>query len=453
MLRMKTDRASWFQSSLWFRILFFSLSFGCAAASFLGRFILPERFRACLGFIGFISLIILCSQYPKEIRFKRLLFGILFQGVLALLILKFKVGGYSPVYQFLLRIGEGIKKFLEFTDEGSKFLFGGLADPKTSPFGFIFAFRVLPTIIFASAFFGILNYLGILRIMVQGLAIAMRRILGTSGAETLSVSANIFLGQTEAPMLIRNYLPSMTRSELLTVMTSGFAHVSGAMLAVYIGYGADAVSIIATSVMAAPASLYLSKVMLPELNQPETLGKVDKHSKLTEHNNLIDAFAGGASSGLRLAANVAAMLIAFIAFFSMIDGLLGLLPGKWSLGKIFSFLFAPIASMLGTPAQDVPAMAKLLGYKLSVNEHFAYIHLMGKVKSVEPIVVSEQARKIAVFALTGFANFASVGIQLGGIGAMAPNRRADLAQLAMRALLVGFVVTLLNACLAVIIGV
>jgi concentrative nucleoside transporter, CNT family len=297
-----------------------------------------------------------------------------------------------------------------------------------------------------------------LQFVVRLMSKAMVFLLRTSGAETLSVSANIFMGQTEAPLIIKPYVPGMTRSELMTMMVGGFAHISGGLMAVYIGMGADAVAILATSVMAAPGSLYLSKLFLPETEEPATRGQVKTIIEKT-HANVIDAAAGGASDGMRLAINVAAMLIAFLAFIAMFDYLLEALSNwlndiivywfdedpalHWSLAGIFSYVFAPAAWLIGVKIADVPFVADLLGTKLVANEFVAYGIFQTKAAGLSP-----RTRILCTYALTGFANFGSIGIQLGGIGAMAPTRRADLARLGGKALFVGFVVTLVNAAIA-----
>jgi CNT family concentrative nucleoside transporter len=323
--------------------------------------------------------------------------------------------------------------------------------------GFVFAFVALPTIIFIASFFSVLYYFGVLQWVVRMMARAMTYLLGTSGAETLSVSANVFMGQTEAPLIIRPYVAGMTRSELLTMMVGGMAHISGALMAVYIGLGANKVAILATSVMAAPGTLYLSKLFLPEVDQPATRGVV-KTVVEKQHVNVIDAASSGASEGLRLALNIAAMLIAFLAFIAMFDYLLSwtgdmvydfgwIGEDHWlrhlSLQKLFSWIFAPVAVLMGVEDGDIARMGDLLGTKLVANEFVAYVKFQDYAASLSP-----RSKVLATYALTGFANFASIGIQLGGIGAMAPSRRHDLARLGGRALLVGFIVTLINASLA-----
>jgi CNT family concentrative nucleoside transporter len=381
-----------------------------------------------------------------------------------------------PFYAFFEGAGGVVKKFIHFSDEGAKFVFGNLADPRPPeaggtwsrlfPYGsymFQFAFIALPPILFVSAFFTVLYHFGILQWCVRLLAWGMVYLMRTSGAETLSVSANVFMGQTEAPLIVRPYVPRMTNSELFTLMVSGFAHISGGMMVVYINYGADPVSVLTTCVMACPCSLYLAKLFMPETSVPETAGKLHASHERSPYVNAVDAAAAGTGDGLRLALNVAAMLIVFIAFVAMFDAILGSIkpgllwlgvpadtlagwPDDLSLRMVFGWLFAPAAFLMGVDSDDALKVGSLLGSKLAINEHFAYLQMKGWL--AEPGYMTRRSYRLAAFALTGFANFASVGIQLGGIGAMAPERRHDLARLGGRALFVGFVATLLNAAIA-----
>jgi CNT family concentrative nucleoside transporter len=311
------------------------------------------------------------------------------------------------------------------------------------PRGFIFAFTALPTIIFVSSFFTVLYYFGVLQFIVAMMARAMMYLMRTSGAETLSAAANVFMGQTEAPIIVKPYVPRMTQSELLAMMAGGMATISGGVMAVYIGLGADPIAILTTSVMAAPCGLYLSKIMLPELEQPETQGRV-RMAVERHHVNVIDAAAAGASDGLTLALNVAAMLIAFLAFIALFDFVLGMIRPGLTLASVFAVVFSPAAVLMGVPRADVPAIADLLGTKLVATEFVSFVKLTTEYRET----LSPRSYTLATYALTGFANFASIGIQLGGIGGMAPTRRGDLARLASRALLVGFLATLINAAIA-----
>lgn len=357
-----------------------------------------------------------------------------------------------PFYSIFESVGDVVKAFIGFSDKGAEFVFGNLATPgdvALNPgvkFKFMFAFKALPPILFVSAFFTVLYHWGILQWVVKLMARVMVYLMRTSGAETLSVSANVFMGQTEAPLIVKPYVPRMTNSELFTLMVSGFAHISGGMMVVYINYGADPVAVLTTCVMACPCSLYLAKLFLPEVSLPETSGTLHVSSETSPFVNAIDAAASGTSDGLRLALNVAAMLVVFIAFVAMFDAILGLISPGLSLQTIFGWLFSPAALLMGVEYDDVQKVGGLLGSKLAINEHFAYLQ-MKEMKTI-PEFMTARSYKLAAFALTGFANFASVGIQLGGIGALAPERRHDLARLGLRALFVGFVATLLNAAIA-----
>lgn len=408
---------------------------------------IDPRVQAMAGVLCFLLITATCSSNLLAVNFRTVAWGIGLQLALALFILKFEIGGVRPGYEFFSAVAGVVKRFLEFTNAGSQFVFGDLARQdvlgKVLPNGFIFAFTALPTIIFVSAFFTVLYYFGVLQVIVAMMARLMMHLMRTSGAETLSAAANVFMGQTEAPIIVKPYVPRMTQSELLAMMIGGMATISGGVMAVYIALGADPVAILTTSVMAAPCGLYLSKILLPELEEPETRGRV-KMVVERQHVNVIDAAASGASDGTMLAINVAAMLIAFLAFIAMFDYLLGLVSPGLTLSAVFATLFAPVAVLMGVTGADVPMMADLLGTKLVANEFVSFVKLTSDYRGV----MSERSFILATYALTGFANFGSIGIQLGGIGAMAPTRRADLARLGSRALLAGFLATLINASIA-----
>ena len=419
-----------------------------AAAWMLGS-VVGYRGQAAAGALCFIAIVAACSPNLRLVNWRTVLWGMALQLGFALLILKFEVGGRRPLYEFFSAVANGVKRFLEFTDAGSLFVFGVLANqPKLGEVlgpehGFIFAFKALPTIVFISSFFTVLYYFGVLQFVVRLMARAMMFLMRTSGAETLSAAANVFMGQTEAPIIVKPFVPRMTQSELLAMMVGGMATISGGVMAVYISLGADPVAILTTSVMAAPCGLYLSKLLLPELEEPETRGEARINVEKL-HVNAVDAAAGGASDGLQLALNVGAMLIAFLAFIALFDFLLGSIWEGLTLARVFAVAFAPIAFLMGVPAADIGPMADLLGTKLVANEFVAFVKLTTQYKGV----LSERGYVLATFALTGFANIASIGIQLGGIGGMAPSRRGDLARLGSRALLAGFIATLVNACVA-----
>lgn len=424
-----------------------------AAAMVLGTAVvlmahsLPPTVRGALGIVVFLLVIAACSTKLTAVNWRTVGWGMALQWSLALFILKFEINGWRPGYEFFSWVSGTVKQFLEFTNAGSRFVFGGLADPAAMesvfPGGFVFAFVALPTIIFVSSFFTVLYYFGVLQFIVRLMAKAMMYFMRTSGAETLSSAANVFMGQTEAPIIVKPYIPKMTQSELLAMMIGGMATISGGVMAVYITLGADPVAILTTSVMAAPCGLYLAKILLPETEVPETLGEVSTKVE-HKHANVVDAAAAGASDGTVLAINVAAMLIAFLAFIAMFDFMLGSIRPGLTLAAVFGQVFAPAAILMGVPMADVPAMADLLGTKLIANEFVAYVKLTTEYRDV----LSPQGFVLATYALTGFANVASIGILLGGIGAMAPERRGDLARLGGRALLGGFLATVINAAIA-----
>jgi CNT family concentrative nucleoside transporter len=418
-----------------------------AVLAYVLQGLVDPRVQAAAGVMCFLLITAACSTNLRAVNFRTVAWGIGLQLALALFILKFEVAGVRPGYEFFSAVAGMVKQFLEFTNLGSEFVFGDLSRPevvgKVFPRGFIFAFTALPTIIFVSSFFTVLYYFGVLQFVVALMARAMMGLMRTSGAETLSAAANVFMGQTEAPIIVKPYVPRMTQSELLAMMVGGMATISGGVMAVYISLGADPVAILTTSVMAAPCGLYLSKILLPELEDPETRGRVRMIVE-RQHVNAIDAAAAGASDGTTLAINVAAMLIAFLAFIALFDYLLGMASPGLTLAKVFATLFSPVAVLMGVARADVAPMADLLGTKLVANEFVSFVKLTSEYKGV----MSERSYILATYALTGFANLGSIGIQLGGIGAMAPTRRSDLARLGSRALLGGFLATLINAAIA-----
>lgn len=450
----------------------FAAVIGLTAIAYFAQGTIGPRGQAILGIPCFILLATACSTNVRRISWRTAAAGFLLQVLLAALILK-----VPAVYEGFRWIGSVIQKFVDFSNEGARFCFGKLAEPGGvpdqeatalggGPFGeqvraqiaprlFIFVFSALPAVIFISSFFSVLYYLGILQFIVKWLAKAVVFVMGTSGAETLSAVANVFMGQTEAPLIVKPYVKSMTKSELLALMIGGMATISGGVMVAYVGMMNEAgvkdgaVSILATSVMAAPCGLAIAKILLPELETPQTKGDVKVEVK-GEQANVIEAAAAGASDGMMLCINIVAMLIAFIAFVAMFDYLLALIDtqlqmgGKLKLQSILGALFSPVALLMGVDGKDSVAVGGLLGTKLSLNEFVAYIQLTGDVKGQ----ISARSFQLSVFALTGFANFSSIGIQLGGIGAMAPERRPDLAKLGLQALLGGFLATIINATVA-----
>jgi CNT family concentrative nucleoside transporter len=418
-----------------------------ALLAYLLQDLIGSRGQAACGAVAFLLTITACSRNVRAIDWRTVGWGVAIQWLLALFILKLDIGGVRPGQAVFEHLGMAVSRFVEFAAAGGTFVFGGLADPRAMssvfPGGFVFAFTALPAIIFVSSFFSVLYHFGILQYMVRLMARATMMVMRTSGAETLSVAANVFLGHVESPLIVKPYVPLMTRSELLAMMVGGLATISGGMMVVYVGLGVDPVAILATSVMAAPCSLYLAKILYPETEQPLTRAGAVLPSERT-YVNAIDAASAGAAEGTSLAINVAAMLIAFLAFIAMFDYVLGLAIPGLSLARIFATVFAPLAILMGTPSSEVPAMADLLGTKLVANEMVAFIKMSAEYQDV----LSERSRVLAAYALTGFANFGSIGILLGGIGGLAPSRRGDIASLSGLALLGGFFATLINACVA-----
>ncbi|SHF22807.1 NupC/NupG family nucleoside CNT transporter [Caloramator proteoclasticus] len=401
-----------------------------------------EKLMSLIGVIVLLGTAFLLSENKKKVNWILVAKGLTIQIVFALIVLKWPTG--QKIFDVLSR---GVTKLLGFTSSGTSFLFGSLID--SNQFGVIFALQILPTIIFFSALMSVLYYLGVMQAVVSFLAKIMLKLLGTSGAESLSNTANIFLGQTEAPLLIKPYVNDMTRSELLTIMVGGMATVAGGVMAGYIAMGIDAGHLIAASLMAAPASLMISKIMLPETGEPKTKGKVDMTFEKMDAN-VIDAAARGAAEGLQLSLNVGAMLLAFIALVSLINYIIakfGLLIGmsnlslEWIMGRVF----APFTFIIGVPFKDIIQAGSLLGQKIVINEFFAFANLAELVKTG---ALDKRTITLLTYALCGFANISSIAIQIGGIGGLAPNRRSDIAKLGVRALIGGTLVGLLNAAIA-----
>lgn len=411
-----------------------------------------ERGISLLGLFVFVGISYLCSVNRQAVRWHPVLWGIGLQFILAVLILKTKPG--FAVFEFL---GKSVSQFLNFSDQGAKFVFGEAFQDH------FIAFKVLPTIIFFSSFISILYHYGFLQKIVEAVAWVMMRTLKTSGSETLSCSANIFIGQTEAPLLIKPYISTLTNSELHAVMTGGFATIAGGVMAAYISFGIPAEHILAASVMSAPAALAISKLFYPETEISLTKGKVKIEVQPTSVNG-IDAAATGASDGMKLALNVAAMLIAFLGLLALINGVLQGLGSLWgmpslSLEGILGYLFAPIAWLMGIPLADCLQVGSLLGKKIVLNEFIAYLDLkqliensqqiaQGKVAETAVSTISERAIIISTYALCGFANIGSVAIQIGGISAIAPERQADVARLGIRAMIAGSIACFMTACIA-----
>ena len=391
-----------------------------------------------LGMATMMGLAFLFSTNRRAINRKTVAWGLALQIAFAFLVMRWEYG--RLLFQ---KAGAAVNWLLDFAFYGSTFVFGDLG-MKNSPKGFVFAFQVLPTIIFIAAVFALLYYYGIMQFIIRQAAIVMTRLMGASGAESLNVAASIFMGQTEAPLTIRPYLPDVTRSELMTIMTSGMAHVSGGIMAAYIAYGIEAKHLLAAVIMTAPGTILLSKMLVPETEKPVTGGRVEM-AALERDANALGAIARGTSDGLSLAVNVGAMLISFIALIYLIDGVFGAAHHHlaWfpaSLEQVLGWIFAPIAWLIGIPWHDCLQIGNLLGLRMVTNELIAFQRL-GPMKSV----LDQRSFTIATFALCGFANLSSIGIQIGGIGALAPNKKSDLARLGIRAMLAGTMANLMSA--------
>jgi concentrative nucleoside transporter, CNT family len=406
------------------------------------------RVQPVAGLALIVALAYCLSSARRSIDYRTVAWGLGLQFIFALIVLKTEVG--RLVFQGAAGV---ITRVLDFTFVGSSFVFGALGNPEVWPrvmtnvlgaegaqYSTIFAFTVLPTIIFIAALFAMLYYFGIMQIVVRIFAVMMRRFMRASGAESLNVAASIFMGQTEAPLTIRPFLPRMTESELMTVMTSGMAHISGGVMAAYILFGVEAQHLLTAVIMTAPGTLMMAKIFVPETRLPETMGTVRLHVERTDVN-VIDSIGRGTGEGLHLALNVGAMLISFLAIIALVNAVLGL--AGLSLQQIFGWVFAPIAWSLGVPWQDAPVIGNLLGTRMVLNEFVAYSQLGPLKDTLDP-----KSFTIATFALCGFANFSSIGMQIGGIGALAPERRHDLARLGLRAMLAGTFANFLTATIA-----
>ena len=415
----------------------------------------PSRFTGLLGIAAILAVAWLLSRHKKAIKLRVLLWGMGLQFGFAVLVLKTRAGDVFKA------ASTGVTAMLGYSQAGSTFVFGDVlgasvnstklrdvVDPSHMLGTTIFAFQVLPIIIFIASFFAILYYLGIMQWVVKIFAIGMQKIMGASGAESLNVAASIFMGQTEAPLTIRPFLEGLTESELFTIMVSGMAHVSGAVMAAYVLFAHVKIEHLLTAViMTAPATIMLAKIFEPEVGTPATAGRVDVKLEKTAVN-IIDAAAQGAGDGLHLCLNIAAMLIAFLSLIAMMNGIFGWVHGLagWfpaTMQDLFGIVFAPVAWLLGVSWDDCASIGRLLGERLVTNEFIAFIDL-GTIQSH----LTPKSFTIATFALCGFANFSSIAIQVGGIGALAPSRKSDLARLGMRAVAAGTMANFMSACIA-----
>jgi CNT family concentrative nucleoside transporter len=417
-----------------------------------------ERVTSFCGLFVMIGLAWLMSSHRRRVPWRMVATGVLLQFTFAALIFWTDQG--RAVFDAIKVVFVAV---IDCTNDGAKFLFGEKVTADNHPLN-TFAFRALPVIIFFSSLTSVLYYFGIMQWVIRMMAIVMQKTLKTSGAETLSATANVFVGQTEAPLVVRPYLASMTRSELMAVMVGGFATVAGSVMAIYVNlFHVDAAHLLIASVISAPAGLVIAKVMQPEVDEPKTLGtvKVDAPSEAT---NVIHAAAMGATDGAMLALNVAAMLIAFLGLIALINFVLGGVGGKvsslaydwfglsiegaWSLESFLGYLFAPLAWLMGTEWGDCRAMGRLLGVKMVANEFLAYQQLGEIMPGGQTPMLSDRSTMLATYALCGFSNFGSIGVQIGGLGPLAPSRRSELAQLGLRAMLGGTLACLMTACVA-----
>ena len=402
---------------------------------------LGQRLIGVFGIAFILGLGIALSRHRRAISWRVVAWGVGLQLAFAIFVLQVTVG-----QQLFSALGDAVKTILGFSYVGSEFVFGEIGKQHSS-LGIIFAFQVLPAIIFVSALFAILYYLGVMELVVKAFAIVMNKVMGASGAESLNVAASIFMGQTEAPLTIRPFLPRMTRSELMTVMTAGMAHVSGSIMAAYIAFGIEARHLLTAVIMTAPGTIMMAKIIEPETETPETLGGVKVEIPRTDVN-VVDAAARGTTDGLHLMLNVIAMLVSFIALVALLNGAFGWVHGyvTWfpeSIQTVLGWIFRPIAWVMGVPWHDSGTIGSLLGERMVLNEFIAYKDLGPLRGQLDPVSFT-----IATFALCGFANVSSVGIQIGGIGALAPDRKHDLARLGFRAMIAGTLANFLSATLA-----
>ena len=393
-----------------------------------------NRLPALLGIIVILAFAFACSKNRRAIRWRTVGWGLALQLIIAVFVLR-----TYPGFWLLTKASDVATRVLNYAFAGSTFVFGSLGNPKGSS-GVVFAFQALPLIIYIASLFALLYYLRILPMFVQLIGKIMFKLMGTSGAESLEVAASIFIGQTEAPLVIRPFLDDLTESELMTIMTAGMAHISGAVLGAYILFGADARHLLTAVVMTAPGTILLSKMIVPETGKPRTEGEVKLIIEQTAVNAL-DAISHGVTDGLYLALNVAAMLIAFIALIYLANGILSVAHTR--LETVFGYALAPVAWLLGVPWKDAVQVGDLMGIKLVLNEFVAF-SIMGHLKGH----IAARSFTIATYALCGFSNFSSIGVQIGGIGALAPSRKQDLARLGFRALLAGTLANYLSAAIA-----
>ncbi|HEX6894681.1 MAG TPA: nucleoside transporter C-terminal domain-containing protein [Bryobacteraceae bacterium] len=391
-----------------------------------------DRFTGILGILAILAACVLFSTHRRKIRYSTIAWGVSLQLVFAFIVLR------TPAAGAFKTASDKVNALIGYSQAGSTFVFG---DQLGGSQPVIFAFQVLPIIIFISSLFSILYYFGVMQVFVRAMAVVMQRVMGASGAESTNVAASIFMGQTEAPLTIRPFLDGLTESELFTIMTSGMAHVSGAVMAAYVLMAHVEIRHLLTAViMTAPATIMLAKILVPEVDKPATAGSV-KVDVERPGINVIDAAARGAGDGLHLALNIAAMLIAFIALIALCNGILSYF--HITLQQIFGYVFSPVAWLLGVKFNDCQSIGNLLGTRLVLNEFIAFQQLGPMKDHLDP-----RSFTIATYALCGFANFSSIAIQIGGIGALAPSRKSDLARLGLKAVAAGTMANFMSACIA-----
>src|SRR5690348_834352 len=391
-----------------------------------------DRFTGILGILAILAACVLFSTHRRKIRYSTIAWGVSLQLAFAFIVLR------TPAAGAFKTASDKVNALIGYSQAGSTFVFG---DQLGGSQPVVFAFQVLPIIIFISSLFSILYYFGVMQVFVRAMAVVMQRVMGASGAESTNVAASIFMGQTEAPLTIRPFLDGLTESELFTIMTSGMAHVSGAVMAAYVLMAHVSIEHLLTAViMTAPATIMLAKILMPEVEKPATAGGV----KITVERpgvNIIDAAARGAGDGLQLALNIAAMLIAFIALIALLNGILA--NFHTSMQQLLGYIFSPVAWLLGVKYNDCQTIGNLLGTRLVLNEFIAFQQLGPLKDQLDP-----RSFTIATYALCGFANFSSIAIQIGGIGALAPTRKSDLARMGLKAVAAGTMANFMSACIA-----
>lgn len=419
------------------------------------------RFIGVVGFIVLLGIAFLLSNDKRKVSIRTVLVGVGIQFAFGLVLLKWQPGAAAIRW-----VADRVADFLMLSRNGYEFLFGNIVKPEfINTFGFQFAFTVLPVIIFFSAFIAILYHLGVIQRVIQAFAWVMSKLMRTSGAESLSCAANAFVGMVEAPMVVRPFISRMTMSELMTIMVGGFATISGSVMGGYIMMGIPAVHIIIASVMSVPAALMVGKIIYPEVEQPETVGNV-KVARMDTGTNILDAATTGTSNGLKVALTVGAMLMSFLTLIAFVNAILGgfdrlidgrLLGGQLmangeyagyfpgSLKTLFGTVFAPLVFIMGVPAADMKEVGNLLGLKIAINEFVAYTKLSGLMAGQ---AISHKSQIMATYMLCGFANFGSIGITIGGLSAMAPERRSDLSRLALKAMIGGALASFMTAVIA-----